>query len=357
MNTTDKVRSMAVLIDADNVSPSLVEEIFKIIGSFGDPIVRRAYGMVGCFSDGGGWQRAQREYGVVAKPQVSNISGKNVADIALVIDAMELLYKGSCDGICIVSSDSDYTALAAKIREGGKSVYGIGGEKTPESFRAACTEFRVLQMRKGVRGKAQRIITTTCPRCGKKLMSSRTKSLLHCKTCVACGGMSVKLPDMRKSFATESIAAIDELAKKHEQAGCVCPDCGSSMSLVRVASGKKKIEIDVCPRCKTVWYDKDEFEALVPNDGVVQASVSAGKAYRRELVLVVTADLRAGRLAVKDVGALKTVLKKSYHVPIPDIQPVIGALQSQRAIKIDKTGKVSVCEQVPMDTTKCRSSR
>ena len=115
------------------------------------------------------------------------------------------------------------------------------------------------------------------------------------------------------------------------------------MSLVRVASGKKKIEIDVCPRCKTVWYDKDEFEALVPNDGVVQASVSAGKAYRRELVLAVTADLRAGRLAVKDVGAMKTVLKKSYHAPAPDIQPVIGALQSQRVIKLDKSGKVTVC--------------
>ena len=155
--------------------------------------------------------------------------------------------------------------------------------------------------------------------------------------------MSVKLPDMRKSFAAESIAAIDALAQKHEQAGCVCPDCGSSMSLVRVASGKKKIEIDVCPRCKTVWYDKDEFEALVPNDGVVQTSVSAGKAYRRELVLAVTADLRAGRLAVKDIGAMKTVLKKSYHAPAPDIQPVIGALQSQRVIKLDKSGKVTVC--------------
>ena len=61
MNTTDKARSMAVLIDADNVSPSLVEDVFKIVSSFGDPIVRRAYGMVGCFSDGGGWQRSRRK--------------------------------------------------------------------------------------------------------------------------------------------------------------------------------------------------------------------------------------------------------------------------------------------------------
>lgn len=338
----DKTLSLAVLIDADNISPSLVEPIFKIATEIGEPIVRRAYGMVGCFSDGGGWQRAQREYGVVAKPQVSNVSGKNVADIALVIDAMELLFKGSCDGICIVSSDSDFTALAAKIREGGKSVFGIGGANTPESFRAACSEFHVLPMRDGVQGKTKRIVVTTCPRCGKKLMSSRTRSLLHCRVCASCGGMSVKLPDMRKSFAAESIAAIDELAMKHEQAGCVCPDCGSSMSLVRVASGKKTVEIDVCARCKTVWYDKDEFETLVPNDGALQATVSAGKAYRRELALVVTSDLRKKRLQVRDLGALKMILKKAYHVPGPDVQPVIGALMSQRVIKIDKSGQVTL---------------
>ena len=245
MMATKNTRSLAVLIDADNISASLAESIFGIVARFGEPIVRRAYGMVGCFSDGGGWQRVQREYGVIAKPQVSNVTGKNVADIALVIDAMELLYKGSCDGICIVSSDSDFTALAAKIREGGKAVYGIGGEKTPESFRAACTEFHVLSLRKGIPDKAKRVVSTVCPRCGNKLLASRTKSLLHCKTCASCGGMSIKLPDMRKSFAAESIAAIDELAQKHEQVGCVCPDCGASMSLVRVASGKKKIEIAV----------------------------------------------------------------------------------------------------------------
>lgn len=111
----DKTLSLAVLIDADNISPSLVEPIFKIATEIGEPIVRRAYGMVGCFSDGGGWQRAQREYGVVAKPQVSNVSGKNVADIALVIDAMELLFKGSCNGICIVSSKSTSVRVARRF--------------------------------------------------------------------------------------------------------------------------------------------------------------------------------------------------------------------------------------------------
>ena len=154
--------------------------------------------------------------------------------------------------------------------------------------------------------------------------------------------MSIKLPDMRKSLAVESIAAIDALAKNHDQTGCVCPDCGSSMSLVRVASGKKKVEIDVYPRCKTVWHDKDEFEALVPNDGILQATVSAGRAYRCELVLAVTSDLRAKRLQVRDLGALKPGLKKLYHEPGPDAQPVIGALMSQRVVKIEKSGQISL---------------
>ena len=77
------------------------------------------------------------------------------------------------------------------------------------------------------------------------------------------------------------------------------------MSLVRVASGEKTVEIDVCARCKTVWYDKDEFETLVPNDGALQATVSAGKAYRRELALVVTSDLRKKRLQVRDLEAFE----------------------------------------------------
>ena len=82
------VTRLAVLIDADNVSPAQVSEIFKTVSPLGEPIVRRAYGMVNCFSVSGGWNVAQREYGIVSKPQVSNVSGKNVADIALVIDSV-----------------------------------------------------------------------------------------------------------------------------------------------------------------------------------------------------------------------------------------------------------------------------
>ena len=116
------------------------------------------------------------------------------------------------------------------------------------------------------------------------------------------------------------------------------------MSIVKVAAGKRQVEIDVCGKCQTVWYDKDEFEALVPTDGVLQATVSAGKAYRRELVVAVASDLRAGRCKVADIGALKTVLKKVYFSPNPDVQPIIDALRSQKVVSLDKTGKVTVLQ-------------
>ena len=344
METTSETR-LALLIDADNISPSLTGEIFKRVYSLGNPNVRRAYGMVNCFSSpDSGWAKVLRAYGVVARPQVSNVAGKNVADIALVIDAMEILYKNTCDGICIVSSDSDFSALAAKIREGGKAAYGMGGQKTPESFRMACTRFFELsQPRKEPADKPKAPPSPRCPRCGAKLNVAWTKSKVKCLSCPSCGGMSAKIQALWKGVSSESMYELIAAAKKHEQPGCVCPDCGESMSLLKVAVGKKQIEIDVCGSCRAVWYDKGEFEAITPQDGLLNATVSAGKAYRRETFLAVAADIRSGQRKVPDLGALKTILKNAYHVPTPDIVSIVGTLQSQRVIKVDyKSGKVTL---------------
>lgn len=348
MNTSTEIR-LAVLIDADNISPALANDIFRKVYAIGTPIARRAYGMVNCFSSDGGWSKALREFGVVARPQVSNIPGKNVADIALVIDAMEFLYRGPCEGICIVSSDSDFSALAAKIRERGKAAYGMGGPKTPASFRAACTKFFELpQIRKGAPEDKAKEIPTVCPRCGGKLEAAWTKSNAKCLTCASCGGLSAKIDTLRKTVSVESIGEMIAAAKRREQPGCACPVCGESMALLKVETGRKHVEVDVCGHCHTIWYDKGEFEALAPQDGLLDVKVSAGKAYRREMTLAVAADLRSGRRKPTDVGCLKAFLKNLYHIPMPDVAPIIAALQCQRVIKIDKaTGKVSLIRSAP----------
>ena len=218
-------KTIAILIDADNISHALVGDIFRTACAIGEPIIRRSYGMVNCFSSQDGWSQAQREYGIVARPQVSNVSGKNVADIALAVDAMEILYKSQCQDICIVSNDSDFTAVAAKIREGGKLVHGIGGPKTPESFRVACTSFHELPM--VAKTPAKRKVaaqSAKCPRCGGILTAAWTRSKKPCRTCESCGGATMKLSVLRTFFAEESIAAMDAQAQQHEQAGCICPD-------------------------------------------------------------------------------------------------------------------------------------
>ena len=339
----DKI-PIAILIDADNISPASAGDIFKAACRIGEPIARRAYGMVNCFSDHGGWAQVQREYGIVARPQVSNVSGKNVADIALTVDAMEFLFKSQCQGICIVSNDSDFTAVAAKIREGGKFAYGIGGAKTPASFRVACSAFHELPMApRNAAAKKEVKQSQNCPRCGGKLAPAWTRSNNPCRICASCGGAALKLSALKKTFTEESLGEMVERAQRHEQAGCVCPDCGSSMSLLNVSVGKRHVEIDLCAKCRTVWYDKDEFESLVPSDGFLHAEISAGKAYRREVVLGLSADLKSGRRKIPNVGQLKAVLKQTYHVPNPDVKPIIDTLMCQKIVKIDKaSGKMTV---------------
>lgn len=133
-------RSLAVLIDADNTSARYARAIFDEIASLGEANVRRVYGD---FSGSrlSGWDSAVQSLAILQHQQRSNTTGKNAADIALVIDAMDLMYKGKLDGFCLVSSDSDFTRLAQRLREDGLVVYGFGERKTPEAFRSACTRF------------------------------------------------------------------------------------------------------------------------------------------------------------------------------------------------------------------------
>jgi hypothetical protein len=131
---------LAVLVDADNIPAKFAYAIFKEITGLGEPALRRVYG-----DWSGGhlrhWADKVLELGLVAHQETANTKGKNASDIGLVIDAMDILHSGRFDGFVLVSSDSDFTRLAARIREEGLDVIGIGEGKAPEALRKVCNRF------------------------------------------------------------------------------------------------------------------------------------------------------------------------------------------------------------------------
>lgn len=140
MATDDRTARLAVLIDAENAAARIAEALFTEIATLGEASARRIYGD---FSGPQmrGWTEVLARFAIQPQQFFANTKGKNAGDIALVIDAMDLLHSGRFDGFCLVSSDSDFTRLASRIREEGVDVYGFGEQKTPESFRQACTRF------------------------------------------------------------------------------------------------------------------------------------------------------------------------------------------------------------------------
>ncbi|MBO9664380.1 NYN domain-containing protein [Dokdonella sp.] len=131
---------LAVLIDADNAQPAVVEGLLAEIAKYGTATVKRIYGdWTGPQLKG--WKEALLKYAIQPIQQFRYTTGKNATDSALIIDAMDLLYGAKLGGFCIVSSDSDFTRLAARVREAGLVVYGFGEKKTPAPFVSACDKF------------------------------------------------------------------------------------------------------------------------------------------------------------------------------------------------------------------------
>lgn len=140
----DGAKLLAVLIDADNVLARHAEAILKEISTIGEPALRRVYGDWSSQALAG-WKTQARDLGLVMHQQSANTKGKNASDIGLVIDAMDILHQGKFDGFVLVSSDSDFTRLASRIREEGLEVVGIGEAKTPESLRKVCNRFILIE--------------------------------------------------------------------------------------------------------------------------------------------------------------------------------------------------------------------
>ena len=131
---------LAVLIDADNAQASLIEGLLAEIARFGEATVRRIYGDFTAPTSAS-WKKVLQRYAIKPIQQFAYTTGKNATDSTLIIDAMDLLYTRKFDGFCLITSDSDFTGLAMRLREEGLTVLGFGEKKTPEAFRNACHKF------------------------------------------------------------------------------------------------------------------------------------------------------------------------------------------------------------------------
>lgn len=150
----ENTAKLAVLIDADNAKPAAVAELLAEVAKYGTAHVKRAYGdWTGTRLKG--WKDQLLSQSIQPIQQFAYTIGKNATDAAMVIDAMDLLYSERFDGFCIVSSDSDFTRLAARIRESGLTVYGFGERKTPKPFVAACDKFIYIENLQGVTAPAE----------------------------------------------------------------------------------------------------------------------------------------------------------------------------------------------------------
>jgi uncharacterized protein (TIGR00288 family) len=148
---TDDSTRLAVLIDADNTSAKLIKEMLEELASYGTITVKRAYGDW-TNPHLTGWRDVLLGNAISPEQQFAYTYGKNATDSALIIDAMDLLYSGNVDGFAIVSSDSDFTPLATRLRESGKRVIGVGRRKTPKAFVEACERFVFLEVLAGHHG-------------------------------------------------------------------------------------------------------------------------------------------------------------------------------------------------------------
>lgn len=155
-----KDERLAVLIDADNVPYSNIKEMLEEVAKNGTPTIKRIY------ADWtkptvSGWKNVLLEHAITPIQQYSYTTGKNSSDSALIIDAMDILYSGKVDGFCIVSSDSDFTRLAIRLREAGMKVFGIGEMKTPLPFITACDKFVYIEILKSSVNSTEEVTNKT----------------------------------------------------------------------------------------------------------------------------------------------------------------------------------------------------
>jgi uncharacterized LabA/DUF88 family protein len=208
---------LAVLIDADNTSAKIADRLFEEIAQLGEASVRRIYGD---FTRAGlrGWTDILAKHAIIAHQQFAYVTGKNASDIALVIDAMDLMHSGRFEGFCLVSSDSDFTRLAARIREEGLDVFGFGERKTPESFRQACRRFIYTEnLLLGAQAQAGApVVKAQTPGDAVPLLKTAIAQMDSEDGWVSLGALGTRLANLAPDFDPRSygVAKLSDLVRK-----------------------------------------------------------------------------------------------------------------------------------------------
>lgn len=172
----EPTQRLAVLIDADNAQAAVIEALLAEVARFGEATVKRIYGDFTAPTSTQ-WKKVLHQFAIKPVQQFAYTTGKNATDSTLIIDAMDLLYTRRFDGFCLVSSDSDFTGLALRIREEGLTVYGFGEQKTPEAFRNACHKFVFTEVLRPI--PTQAVDSAITP---SKKISPKTKATTAQKT-------------------------------------------------------------------------------------------------------------------------------------------------------------------------------
>lgn len=274
-------RKFAVLIDADNVSPKYIKYILDEVSDMGVATYKRIYGDWTDHTKRG-WKETILEWSVNPIQQYSYTFGKNATDSAMIIDAMDILYSGKVQGFCLVSSDSDFTKLAQRLREAGMFVVGMGERKTPKPFVKACDTFKILE-----------IIAQ-----GKEPMSGSVKEEL---------GDSVK----------EEITGLEEIQDAVEKVVTENNNKGKPTQIAEVGSmlSKKFSDFDVrnygCTKLSTFLEELDKFE-LEKKGTTYFVRDKQTTVPRKEIEKQVTALIGANGGQIDNLSVIYEELKKRY---------------------------------------------
>ncbi|MBX3630107.1 MAG: NYN domain-containing protein [Nitrosomonas sp.] len=166
---------LAVLIDADNAQAAVIENLLAEVALYGEATVKRIYGDF-TSPTSASWKRVLQKFAIKPVQQFAYTTGKNATDSTLIIDAMDLLYTRKFDGFCLVTSDSDFTGLAMRIREEGLTVYGFGEKKTPEAFKSSCHKFFFTEVLRPEKDQAIESASIALPVSASKTISEEAIS-------------------------------------------------------------------------------------------------------------------------------------------------------------------------------------